>query len=384
MFEFMSKYRLILLGGFTIFAASYAIYKVPQMQVALLRERIEAAQPIELKDRVQLEQYYVDYANKARTTLAQIIGGMVLLGGLYFTWRNAKIAQDNAKTAQDALQVTEEGKLTDRFSKAVELLGSDKLDVRVGGIYALERIARDSQKDHWTVMEVLTAFIRENAKLSSQPQSQDLNLMNAINDPEGTASTTESKSSVIPNTDGIATDIQAALTVIGRRKWLGEEKPHQKLDLSDTYLVKANLIDAHLEGAFLNRANLKGATLYTTYLNKAFLNGAHLEGACLFDARLEGAYLINAHLEGARLCDARLNKALLIQARLEGADFGDDESAGFGEATGLSLEQMSGNFIDERTILPSYLEQHRAALQERLNREQLHAALQERLKVEQD
>ena len=36
--------------------------------------------------------------------------------------------------------------------------------MRIGGIYALERIARDSAKDHPTVMEVLTAFIREHSR----------------------------------------------------------------------------------------------------------------------------------------------------------------------------------------------------------------------------
>ena len=63
-----------------------------------------------------------------------------------------------------ALELTEQGQVTDRYTKAIEQLGSDKLDVRIGGIYALERVARDSAKDHPTVMEVLTAFIREHSR----------------------------------------------------------------------------------------------------------------------------------------------------------------------------------------------------------------------------
>jgi len=64
--------------------------------------------------------------------------------------------------------------VTDRFIKAIEQLGSKELDARIGGIYALERVARDSEKDHRTVMEVLTAFIREHspralAALRSRP-----------------------------------------------------------------------------------------------------------------------------------------------------------------------------------------------------------------------
>ena len=61
-------------------------------------------------------------------------------------------------------ELTEQGQVTDRYTKAIEQLGSDKLDVRVGGIYALERIARDSKTDHPTVMEVLAAFIREHSR----------------------------------------------------------------------------------------------------------------------------------------------------------------------------------------------------------------------------
>jgi hypothetical protein len=37
---------------------------------------------------------------------------------------------------------------------------SEALDVRIGGIYALERVARDSDKDHPTVIKVLTTFVR--------------------------------------------------------------------------------------------------------------------------------------------------------------------------------------------------------------------------------
>jgi hypothetical protein len=37
------------------------------------------------------------------------------------------------------------GHIADRYTKATEQLGSDKLDVHLGGIHALERIAVDSK-----------------------------------------------------------------------------------------------------------------------------------------------------------------------------------------------------------------------------------------------
>ena len=53
----------------------------------------------------------------------------------------------NFNLSRRAFELTEQGQVTDRFTRAIEQLGSDKLDVRIGRIYALERVARDSVKD---------------------------------------------------------------------------------------------------------------------------------------------------------------------------------------------------------------------------------------------
>ncbi|WP_062294251.1 hypothetical protein [Nostoc piscinale] len=45
--------------------------------------------------------------------------------------------------------------------------------MRLGAIYTLERIAKDSAKDHWTIMEVLTAFVRENAPRKLEEENID-------------------------------------------------------------------------------------------------------------------------------------------------------------------------------------------------------------------
>jgi hypothetical protein len=94
-----------------------------------------------------------DRENEARKTLSQIIGGVFLLAGLY--------------SSLQGLHLQREGQITDRFTKAIEQLGAvntdgrPKMEVRLGAIYALERIAHDSERDHWPIMEVLTAYVRE-------------------------------------------------------------------------------------------------------------------------------------------------------------------------------------------------------------------------------
>jgi hypothetical protein len=85
-----------------------------------------------------------------RGRLLTLGAGLIATCALLFTARNFTLSR--------------EGRVTDRYTRAVTQLGDEKLDVRISGIYALERIARDSETDHPTVMEVLTAFIREHSQ----------------------------------------------------------------------------------------------------------------------------------------------------------------------------------------------------------------------------
>jgi hypothetical protein len=85
-------------------------------------------------------------ASGFRTAFVAGLAGLAALGSLAMATRTYRL--------------TQQGQITDRYTKAIEQLGSDKLDVRLGGVYALERIARDSERDHATVVEVLIAFVR--------------------------------------------------------------------------------------------------------------------------------------------------------------------------------------------------------------------------------
>src|SRR5271157_4106501 len=134
------------------------LWKVPQWQVGHVKN-------LEPKERLDRE-------NEARKTLATIFGGIAFLVGGFFTWQNLKVAQEN-------LKVSQEGQITDRFSKAIEQLGAvddkgkKKLEVRLGGIYALEGIANESKELHWPIMQVLCNYVRMNAPLKPQKSTQE-------------------------------------------------------------------------------------------------------------------------------------------------------------------------------------------------------------------
>jgi hypothetical protein len=164
--------------------------------------------------------------------------------------------------------------------EALALLGASQPEVRVGAIYALERAATRSADDHPVVMSVLAAFVREHSH-PAQP------------------------------------DVQAALTVLGRR---ASERDREPIDLTGADLARLCLLGADLAGARLARARFRAADLHGAALGGADLTGADLAYADLTGADLAGANLTAADLTGARLTGAYLVGATLTRATLANAD----------------------------------------------------------------
>lgn len=207
--------------------------------------------------------------------LAAIVGAPLVV------WRTV-VAHIQSNTAAQGL-------ITDRITKAVEQLGAEKtvweedkqhskpnLEVRLGGIYALERIAQDSERDHITVMEILCAYVRENARIFNKAYR---------------------KENVNPRAD-----IQAVMTVIGRRS-VGrisfERNRHRnglpapyRLGLAYTNLSRISLTDLRLDHAVLSsvdfskaalrRTKFSGAVMLKTKFDNASIDGADFNLAIVF------------------------------------------------------------------------------------------------------
>jgi hypothetical protein len=97
-------------------------------------------------ERITLQQAQAKLQNDARSTLLQRYGGFVLFLGAVATWRQ--------------VQISRHGQITERITRAVDQLANDTVDVRLGGLYALERVAHDSYQDRPAVTSILTAFVR--------------------------------------------------------------------------------------------------------------------------------------------------------------------------------------------------------------------------------
>ena len=192
-----------------------------------------------------------------------------------------------ARATEKRVSIAHAGHLTERLTRAVTQLGDDNMTIRLGGIYALERLAQDSDTDHARVMDILTAYVRENAPSHAQDAPQAANT---------------------PNTP--TTDMQAILTVIGQRKTPGNNRHTARLDLNHTRLVGANLRRANLTGADLLGADLTGADLLM----------ADLTDAVLVDANLLGVNLTGANLLGANLSGSKYLRAEELQSALNWRD----------------------------------------------------------------
>ncbi|WP_148088185.1 pentapeptide repeat-containing protein [Couchioplanes caeruleus] len=247
-----------------------------------------------------------DARNATRQVLLAAVGGLVLATGAGFTARTYFL--------------TRRGQLTDRYTKAITQLASDKLTERLGGIYALEHLMTESEREHPTVVEVLAAFVRD----------QTIGL-------KRTAPTPDVDGVVYDPPDGYdwpspTTDVQAALTVLGRRPHRQETRPIDLTgaglyyaDLRGARLVKANLYQARLVDAALTHAYLQDATLIRATLTGANLVYARLHGADLHEAVIDQALLLevdlrHANLSSASVKGARMRRAFLTAANLTDAD----------------------------------------------------------------
>jgi hypothetical protein len=253
--------------------------------------------------------------NDVRTTLLQGFGGMVLLLGAYLTWRQTQVSR---AAGHEELRLSREGQLTDRFTRAVEQLGNEDVAVRVGGIYALGRIAEESSTDRAPIEDLLAAYVRAHAPWPPTPNSP----FPADLPPRQ-----------LPPLSVRAPDIQAIMTVLGRRT---PSPPHPAAWISID-LARTDLRRAYLSGANLQRARLGGASLARAWMFRTDFRGVDLRDADLRDALLRGAIAdlttwwpedfdpqaagvhVRPHLENADLRSSYLGRIDITGISLRGA-----------------------------------------------------------------
>jgi Pentapeptide repeats (9 copies) len=259
------------------------------------------------------------------TFAAGVIAAWVGLGQLRIArWRH------EAQTRTDLQR-----RISESFVKATEQIADDKLAVRLGGIHVLGRIARESEADCDTIIQMLASFIRNRAPLGSE-----------VN----TASPTMADFYAPETPSWVPEDVSAALSVIGQPDiW----KIRQSRKLADLRLGYCNFRDLRLQNAKFEQydgfreSDFRNSVLSDVDFRRADLWGANFAESLLFDTSFREAMLFNAHFEKSSLAGTDL-----YDADLRGVHF---EGAKLMRAKGLTQKALNNTHGDADTSIPKNL-----------------------------
>jgi hypothetical protein len=211
-----------------------------------------------------------------------------------------------------------ERRITDLYTKAVEQLGSDKAPVRLGGLYALERLAQDNKHQRQTIVNVLCAYLR-------MPYRGD-----EAGDPDPLTSDIHRQEREVRLTAQrlLTKHVRAGSVVF----WEGMD-----LDLNGAFLIDFVMLEGDLRWASFKTATFAGRTIfldmsfpgYANFEEATFLGDTHFSGTTFNGAaRFENA-IFRSNVEfGGYLKSHVANFAL--QANFNGATF--DGRASFYDA----------------------------------------------------
>jgi uncharacterized protein YjbI with pentapeptide repeats len=367
-------YRGFLTGlaiGIILFVVILAIIYAPPLIIA---QRIHSIQgspvTMSVKD-------WLDAENALRTVFVQVFGGLGLFAGFYYTGRNLRVAEKNAEIARD-------GQITDRYTKAIDQFASDKGEVRLGGIYALERIARESPVDHWPIVKVLCTFLREHANFPPEEASKGLVtnpgvikmrhemltilqvLGNRNRENEAVGRNLSLHWLYLEGIDVEKGDFEAACFQGSNLSLANFQRT--KLDCTDflkTRLYCADFGECKARDASFYGVEGEGvkfihATLVNSDFSFADLKSANLDSADLRHCKLERTKFTNASMKEADLRGARLIKTSFHGAKITGANL---KGVDLSQTYGLTREQLNSALIDTKTKLPEELLRLEAAVE---------------------
>jgi len=245
-----------------------------------------------------------------------------LIGVPFFLWRTW-IAQQQSDIAQYQAETARDRSYTELFTKAVEQLGAEKkaieiltndqgekvtfedgypktwetyvpnIEVRIGAIFALERIMKDSDKDAPAIVDTLAAYVRENCgkqtlecKIPEQEKDQTTgdwvkaikNYVGSMYNPkEGTLLTRARALNEQPQVN--RSDIKTALTVLGRRPEHLKHKDAKQPDLRSVNFQGWELHNFDLSYCDLSNAKMQGANLSGAEMQEVQITSARKTAA---------------------------------------------------------------------------------------------------------
>ena len=273
-----------------------------------------------------------DSLSETVRNLGLVIGGAIAI--LLAVWRSI-VSERQANTAQQGL-------LNERYQQGADMLGNNVLSVRLGGIYALERLAAEHPQQYYVqIMKLLCAFVRH--------PTEDEDYQKKLAERNKDLSTPHSQRE----------DARAAMDFIGSRDETRveiEESQDFSLNLMGADLSHAQIGRANLSGSMLRNANLSNAEISSADLSRAHLQGAVMKSAHLMFIDFTDARASDADLSGARMLRLTMPSLTFDNANLSGAQLNRvDLSGGFIQYANLSHVHIRSSDLSDTHFLGSDL-----------------------------
>ena len=235
--------------------------------------------------------------------LGLIIAGLVALP--LAIWRGIVADKQSAATHRQA-DTAQLGLRNERYQRGAEMLGNKELSIRLGGIYALQRLAEeDPERYHLQVMRLFCSFVRHPTRDSRH------------------GAKTFEKFGLYGRRD----DIEAVMRAI-------RERPTSSVDLEFSGPFHLDFQDAYL------------GNLYTDVLGYFSGSGSFIH-ANFSNARIPSAVFENLDFQNAIFAGADLSNTYFVRwtslrgASLAGANLSGTE---FSEVAGLTQVQLEQAF----------------------------------------
>ena len=244
--------------------------------------------------------------------------------------------------------LSRESQVTDRFTKAVEQLGHASIGVRLGGLYALSRIAEDSPRDAPAVVSVMCQYAQAESRKSTALQQLTGSLRQRLN-PRRLPGDVDPASGIFSM--DIRADISQAVSEAAR---LSRKLPPLSLQLSGIRLDGAYLSSIIAHEAALDASSMRRAVLSGADLRQSWIRYSQLQGSWFYDAKLQGTDFSYSRFEGADFRRSHLEGAIFYGASLTGANFEGAYLVGadLREAKGLTATQLEKAILNSETLLP--------------------------------
>ena len=281
--------------------------------------------------------------NKLKIEFSLIGSALIAIIGL-------KLFLHRLEKQEKQIDLQRKQRTDDRFTTAVNLLGSSETSARTGAIYSLYHLSIEDKKYRKEVAQILCSHIRSK---TNEPDYQK------------------------EHKDRPSNEIQSTIDLLLKDKDgnkglycqdFAKENSFPKVNFEYTYLVKANFYEAQCQGADFNHAQCQGADFdYAQCQGADFLN-AQCQAAKFNAAQCQGATFIRAQCQGASFCGAechgvdfiitQCNGAGFSAAHCQGADFFNvqckgayavDEYIEFKDRIGKETELKTIQFVGELT-----------------------------------